>query len=228
MAWDPENPPPEDKRKITFEVQTLQTAQVAVTIRIYRTSRYNGEGPVKTVTLTVPTNQEKSYVWDGSVDDSGMPNGSMDGSEMPETPLAEKGLYAYDVQALVQQVVPNRFDADWSHSPYMKIERAVDEEGKQIFEAEYYGYDDNGTEGVEDDGYFYFIRWYVLKCGSTYFDDDGDAASAMMEDNDGDKRLDEDWVDGIDNDGDGRVDEDPSVDGMRTGGMGRTTIEMGR
>lgn len=142
--------------------------------------------------------------------------------------VAEKGLYAYDVLALVQQVVPNRFDADWRCSRYMQILRATDAEGREIFEAEYYGYDDNGTEEEGDDGHLYFIRWYVLKCGSAQLDDDGDAAGEWLEDRDGDKRFDEDWMDGIDNDGDGRIDEDPGggwdedpVDGRDNDGDGR-------
>ena len=43
------------------------------------------------------------------------------------------------------------------------MERAVDEEGDEIFDAEYYGYDDKGTEEEEDDDHLYFIRWYVLR-----------------------------------------------------------------
>ncbi|MFA0743187.1 MAG: hypothetical protein DFNUSKGM_003321, partial [Candidatus Fervidibacter sacchari] len=204
FVWDPENPPPVEKRTVTFRVETLQNTQVAITVRIYRGHRYNDEGAIKEISVTVPTNQDVSVIWDGSVDSTeGVP--PEEGGSM----LAEKGVYAYDVIALVQQVVPNRFDADKRCSPSMKIERAKDENGREIFEAEYYGYDDNGTEEEEDDGHLYFIRWYVLKCGSAYFDNDGDAETSLFVDSDGDKRFDEDWVDGIDNDGDGMVDEDP-------------------
>ncbi|MDW8028557.1 MAG: Ig-like domain-containing protein [Armatimonadota bacterium] len=201
LKWDPENTPPESQRTISFRVETPQTAQVRVSISIYRCHRYNNDSPVKRIEIVVPTNQDVMVTWDGSVDGTGMPGGG--------NMLAEKGLYAYDVLALVQQVVPNRFDADWRCSRNMQILRATDREGREILEAEYYGYDDNGTEGTEDDGHLYFIKWYVLKCGSAQIDDDGDAGSEWLEDRDGDKRFDEDWVDGIDNDGDGRVDEDP-------------------
>gem|GEM_PF-2219416 len=199
FVWDPENPPPAEKRTVSFTVNTLQTAQVECTLSIYSTRRANGEGPVKTIVEYKPTNTPVSMTWDGTID-GGMP-------WMPS--FAEKGVYAYDLMVRVQQIVPNRFDPDWKASRNMTIERAVDANGQQIFDAEYYGYDDKGTETIEDDDHLYFIRWYVLKCASAYFDDDGDAANELHVDRDGDRRFDEDWVDGIDNDGDGRIDEDP-------------------
>jgi len=199
FVWDPENPPPAEKRTVSFTVNTLQTAQVECTLSIYSTRRANGEGLVKTIVEYKPTNTPVSMTWDGTID-GGMP-------WMPS--FAEKGVYAYDLMVRVQQIVPNLFDPDWKASRNMTIERAVDANGQQIFDAEYYGYDDKGTETIEDDDHLYFIRWYVLKCASAYFDDDGDAANELHVDRDGDRRFDEDWVDGIDNDGDGRIDEDP-------------------
>lgn len=44
------------------------------------------------------------------------------------------------------------------------IERAGNQSGEPIREAEYWGYDDKGTpENENDDEHLHFVRWYVLK-----------------------------------------------------------------
>jgi hypothetical protein len=216
LAWDPDNPPSEERRRVSFKVESVQSGNFIGVVRIYRANRSNGEGAVKEIWVEGSTNQTISVVWDGTIDGG-------EGEEWGEgNVVAEKGLYSYDVQFWLPQVLVG-MDEDKRVSPYMVIERAVDENGEQVFEAEYYGYDDNGTEGEEDDGHLYFIRWYVLKCGSAQYDNDGDA----LIDRDGDGWIKEDWVDGRDNDEDGLVDEDPlgwdedMPDGVDNDGDGR-------
>ncbi|MDO8588927.1 MAG: hypothetical protein Q7T82_18020, partial [Armatimonadota bacterium] len=85
-----------------------------------------------------------TFVWDGS---------TVSGA-------AEPGTYTYEIE--VQQ--PADGDSATYRSQYLRIIRAVDEYGGVIYDAEFYGYDDNGTpEDDSDDEYQYFIRYYALK-----------------------------------------------------------------
>jgi hypothetical protein len=87
---------------------------------------------------------------------------------------------------------------DQKVSSHLFIDAGTDEAGNPILEAEYAGYDDNGTpEDESDDNHLYYIRRYKLR------------EVPVPLDNDGDLFENEDWVDGVDNDGDGLVDEDP-------------------
>jgi hypothetical protein len=192
LAFDPENP---DQSKLTvkFEVETLQIGRVWVWMRIYSCGRGNNEGPTRVIQTETTTNTPTLITWDGRKD-----NGE----------VAEKGLYAYDLAVCVEQISPECVDRDVRVSKYLWVERAVDEEGREIFEAEYYGYDDKGTEEESDDEHIFLVR-YGLRCGSAMLDDDGDFGMRAFVDEDSDGRLDEDWMDGIDNDNDGRIDEDP-------------------
>jgi len=147
LAWDPENPDP-SKLTVNFEVETLQIGRVWVWMRIYSCKRANNEGAIRVIQTETTTNTPTPIAWDGR-DDSGE--------------VAEKGLYAYDLHVCVEQLSPECVDRDVKVSQYLSVERAVDEEGNEIFDAEYYGYDDKGTEEVEDDDHLYFIRWYVLR-----------------------------------------------------------------
>ena len=192
LAFDPENP---DQSKLTvkFEVETLQIGRVWVWMRIYSCGRGNNEGPIRVIQTETTTNTPIPITWDGRKD-----NGE----------VAEKGLYAYDLAVCVEQISPECVDRDVRVSKYLWVERAVDEEGREIFEAEYYGYDDKGTEEESDDEHIFLVR-YGLRCGSAMLDDDGDWGMRAFVDEDSDGRLDEDWMDGIDNNNDGRIDEDP-------------------
>ena len=192
LAWDPDNPPDESRRTVIFKVESLQSGNITAVVRIYRAGRSNNERPVKEIWVEGNTNQNIPVVWDGT----------MDGGEGLN--YAERGLYAYDIQFWLPQFFSD-IDEDRKVSPYMTIERATDGNGQQIFETEYYGYDDKGTEEEHDDEHIYFIRWYVLKCQSAQYDNDGDA----LIDRDGDGWIKEDWIDGRDDDNDGLVDEDP-------------------
>ena len=147
LAWDPENPN-QSELTVKFKVDTLQVGRVWVWMRIYACSRANEEGPVKVIEKETTTNMDTLITWDGSTNEGG---------------VADKGLYAYDLFVCVEQLSPEYVDRDRRVSEYLRIERAKDEEGNEIFEAEYYGYDDKGTEEVEDDDHLYFILWYVLK-----------------------------------------------------------------
>jgi hypothetical protein len=87
---------------------------------------------------------------------------------------------------------------DQKVSSHLFIDAGTDEAGNPILEAEYAGYDDNGTPDDEsDDNHLSYIRRYKLR------------EVPVPLDNDGDLFENEDWVDGVDNDGDGVVDEDP-------------------
>ena len=60
--------------------------------------------------------------------------------------------------------MPQPVDNATYRSTYLDIIRATDGQGQPIFDAEYDGYDDNGTPDNEaDDNYIYIIRHYVLK-----------------------------------------------------------------
>jgi hypothetical protein len=121
---------------------------------------------------------------------------------------AEMGIYAFDLWLNLPQTPKPLGDSDTRCSPFMTILPWKDEKGGEFHEAEYYGYDDKGTEEESDEEHIFLVR-YGLRCGSAMLDDDGDWVMRAFVDEDGDGRLDEDWMDGIDNDNDGRIDEDP-------------------
>ncbi len=162
------------------------------------------------------------WIWDGKLDD---------GSTAP------RGIYLYRLSAYVYGSAP--LDRDSNRSDYLFVERAYNENNEPILEAEYWGYDDEGTpDRADDDALVYFIRWYSAHdltqrdahAGSIIlFDPDlepvnlwdigtavciahdgnNDGLVAHVTDDDGDGFYDEDPADGADNDGDGAQSEDP-------------------
>ncbi|MDW8367990.1 MAG: hypothetical protein RMK49_19285 [Abditibacteriales bacterium] len=111
--------------------------------------------------------------------------------------VVERGLYAYELVAF-QAGGALDIDDDRKTSDWLFIDCAFDEQGNPILEAEYAGYDDNGTpEDESDDHHLYYIRRYKSR------------EVPVPLDNDGDLWENEDAVNGIDDDGDGAVDEDP-------------------
>ncbi len=184
LAWDPDDPA---KCQTTVRM-ALTDAQVntgAVQLQVYRLDDPAQErAPLRVV--EVPVSVPSALVeitWDGR-DEWGN--------------VMERGVYAYDLVTWDDTLAPESPDRDKKTSNYLFIDAATDEQGNPILDAEYAGYDDNGTpEDEGDDNYLYYIRQYKLR-------------EAMVPlDNDGDMWENEDWVDGIDADGDGFTDEDP-------------------
>ncbi len=183
LAWDPDDP---TKRQTTVRMQLTDTQVWAalVQLQVYRLDDPAQERtPLKIVNVSAPVPAALVEIeWDGT-DDMGN--------------VVERGVYAYNLVA-VQEGGALDVDADIKTSDWLFIDCATDEQGNPILEAEYAGYDDNGTpEDESDDNHLYYIRRYKLR------------EVPVPLDNDGDTWENEDPVNGIDDDGDGAVDEDP-------------------
>jgi len=88
--------------------------------------------------------------------------------------VMERGLYAYDLVAW-DTVPGSGGDMDQKVSSHLFIDAGTDEAGNPILEAEYAGYDDNGTpEDESDDNHLYYIRRYKLREVPVPLDNDGD------------------------------------------------------
>ena len=200
LIWDPEDPS-KNRLTVTFSVNTAQSWDGEVELRVYRLDRASFEEPIRVIREVKSVPGTHSISWDGMIEVS--EDEGMMGLEM-----AERGIYAFDLWVNLPQTPKPLGDSDTRCSNLMTILPWKDEQGKEVHEAEYYGYDDKGTEEESDDEHIFLVR-YGLKCASAMLDDDGDWVMNAFVDEDGDGKLDEDWMDGIDNDNDGRTDEDP-------------------
>ena len=195
LIWDPEDPS-KNRLTVTFSITTAQNWYAEVELRVYRLDRASNEKPIRVIREIKGVPGTHPISWDGMIE-----------GEMGLEP-AERGIYAFDLWVNLPQTPKPLGDSDTRCSPFMTILRWKDEKGGEVHEAEYYGYDDKGTEEESDDEHIFLVR-YGLRCGSAMLDDDGDFGMRAFVDEDSDGRLDEDWMDGIDNDNDGRIDEDP-------------------
>jgi hypothetical protein len=122
---------------------------------------------VRTMEKVDVTGGSHQFNWDGK-DDNGQ-------SVAP-------GVYTYEVTVTQHDVDPgadlpehlrtdpnvmatlSRDDCASYRSRFLRAERANDENGDPIYDAEYYGYDDNGTPNDDsDDNYLYLLRTYILR-----------------------------------------------------------------
>jgi len=195
LIWDPEDPS-KNRLTVTFSVTTAQNWDAEVELRVYRLDRASNEKPIRVIREIKGVPGTHPISWDGMIE-----------RKMGLEP-AERGIYAFDLWLNLPQTPKPLGDSDTRCSPFMTILPWKDEKGGEFHEAEYYGYDDKGTEEESDDEHIFLVR-YGLRCGLAMLDDDGDFGMRAFVDEDSDGRLDEDWMDGIDNDNDGRIDEDP-------------------
>ncbi len=151
---------------VTIEDNDL-TDPVTLKLEMFYTAQDNREEWTADATLTATNVTSSSYTFNW--------NGTVDGQ--PGSPPLESGTYTYEVTAtqtdsghchICDGVTEPEGgcaagDVETYRSEYLTIVRATDDEGNPIYDVEYDGYDNGGTEGDEsDDGYYYIIRKYKL------------------------------------------------------------------
>ncbi|MBI3922001.1 MAG: Ig-like domain-containing protein, partial [Armatimonadetes bacterium] len=193
---------PSNTTKIAFSLESGNSIPVTATVSIYALDRPKDGPPIRTYTVQTtssPTSQTVSADWDGKL------NGGQD---------APTGLYAFDVNAdWGTGACPHAHDRKTSE--HLTIDPAIDAQGNQITEAEYGGYDDNGTPDDEsDDNQIYYIKHYRLREVAQPIDDDNPQTEEYERDGVANEDPTEDAnndgiPDHVDNDQDGLVDEDP-------------------
>jgi hypothetical protein len=218
LAWDPDDPAKRQTRvKMTLGDATRSRGEVEFKVYLLHDPAPD-RAAFKTITLPVimPTSLEME--WDGT-DDSGQvvergvyaydlrawnesaaqegggaPLGGMEGGAGASLMKANRALKGRKLSGTGDPAG----DRDQKTSDYLFIDCGTDEQGNPVTEAEFAGYDNNGTpEDETDDAYLYYIRRYKLR------------EALVPLDNDGDGWENEDAVNGFDDDGDGAVDEDP-------------------
>ncbi|MCS6862486.1 MAG: hypothetical protein NZT92_19465, partial [Abditibacteriales bacterium] len=129
LTWDPDDPTKRQTR-VKMELRDAQRANGEVQLKVYRLDDVaQNRSPLKTVRVPVTMPATVEIEWDGT-DEMGNVLG--------------RGVYAYDLLAW-DTVSGSGGDMDIKSSNYLFIDVGTDDEGNPITEAEYAGYDDNGT-----------------------------------------------------------------------------------
>ena len=145
---------PDGNNSLNFAcaLQHEQTGNCKITYEIFEVSDNKTPVHSRSFPPTIPSDDfetrpgSHSWNWDGNI------NGL----------LAPPGLYTCQITAT--SFPSGLIDSDTSRSTYLFIDRALDDQGNPITDAEYDGYDDNGTpDDSGDDNYLYYIRSYVLR-----------------------------------------------------------------
>lgn len=122
---------------------------------------WSSVNPAVILTQNNITSTNYTFQWDGKINTS---------------TYAPAGTYTYEVIATqtdvntITPIDPNgtpRYLSLDDHinyrSTYLSILRTTDGNGNAVCDAEYVGYDDNGTPNEADDNYIYYIKDYTLK-----------------------------------------------------------------
>ena len=149
---------------VQFGLEDGVPSQTEVTVRIYAANRstHPPADPVRTLTTSVAAPGTVALSWDcKDKNEESVPS----------------GIYTYEATAEQEDG-----DSDHLRSPWLSIERAVDEEtGTELFEVDFDGMDDHSTDDPSDDDLLYNIRWYVLKDA---YDQDASAGELRLYDPD--------------------------------------------
>jgi hypothetical protein len=146
LIWDPEDPS-KNRLTVTFSVTTAQNWYAEVELRVYRLDRASNEKPIRVIREIKGVPGTHPISWDGMIE-----------GEMGLEP-AERGIYAFDLWVNLPQTPKPLGDSDTRCSPFMTILRWKDEKGGEVHEAEYYGYDDKGTEEESETSISF---WFVM------------------------------------------------------------------